>query len=106
MLADLANAHLQNGDWQLALSNVREAIQVAIERRMRVPECLARIVHAKILVRTSGDRLEAEEEIERAQELIKETGAELFRRELEDLRTGENTELLSSGVIRTRTKTI
>jgi class 3 adenylate cyclase/tetratricopeptide (TPR) repeat protein len=56
ILADLANAYRLNGDSAAALSTVDQAIRVATERHARVPECLARIVRAKLLQRsTTGD---------------------------------------------------
>ena len=46
ILADLADAYRLNGDTASALETVDEAIEVAIARHARVPECLARIVRA------------------------------------------------------------
>jgi len=80
ILADLANAYRLNGDSATALTTVDEAIKVATERHARVPECLARIVRADLLLRstTSDQKAEGRQELERARALMKETGAMLF----------------------------
>jgi len=80
ILADLANAYRLNGDIATALTTVDEAIKVAAERHARVPECLARIVRADLLLRTttSDQKAEARQELERARALMRETGAVLF----------------------------
>ncbi len=80
ILADLANAHRLNGDTETALAIVDEAIQVATERHARVPECLAHIVRADLLFRstTSDQTAEGRQELERARALMRETGAVLF----------------------------
>src|SRR6202008_3758323 len=58
ILADLANAYRLNGDDSTALTTVDEAIKVAIDRHARIPECLARITRADLLLRSSsGDRV-------------------------------------------------
>jgi len=80
ILADLANAYRLNGDTATALTTVDEAIKVATERHARVPECLARIVRADLLLRstTSDQKAEGRQELERARALMRETGAVLF----------------------------
>jgi adenylate cyclase len=80
ILADLANAHRLNGDSAAAFSTVSEAIAVATERHARVPECLARIVHADLLMRsgTSDQKVAGRQELERARELMLETGVTIF----------------------------
>jgi class 3 adenylate cyclase/tetratricopeptide (TPR) repeat protein len=80
ILADLANAYLLNGDAATALSTVDEAIQVATERHARIPECLARIVRADVLLLSadSEQRDEGRQELETARALMRETGAMLF----------------------------
>jgi class 3 adenylate cyclase len=80
ILADLANAHRLNGDTATALATVDEAIKVATERHARIPECLARIVRADLLLRsaTSDQRAEGSRELETARALMRETGALLF----------------------------
>src|SRR6185437_9020856 len=72
ILADLANAHRLNGDTEAALAVVDEAIQVAAERHARVPECLARIVRADLLLRLAGDdrKTEGTQALERAKALM------------------------------------
>ena len=80
ILADLANAHRLNGDIATALTTVDEAIKVATERHARIPECLARIVRADLLLRsaTSDQKAEGRQELETARALMRETGAMLF----------------------------
>jgi class 3 adenylate cyclase/tetratricopeptide (TPR) repeat protein len=85
ILADLANAYRMNGDTTQALSAVDEAIKVAAERHARIPECLARIVRAKLLLSAKGDdKSEGEQELDRARELVRQTGAKLLDGFLED----------------------
>lgn len=80
ILADLANSYRLNGDIQNAFSVVNEAIKVAIERNARVPECLARIVHAQLLLSgTSDQKIAGSRELERAQALMQKTGAMIFK---------------------------
>ena len=80
ILADLANAYRLNGETATALTTVEEAIKVATERHARVPECLARIVRADLLLRSIGNdqKAEGKQELERAKALMRETGAMLF----------------------------
>ena len=87
ILADLANAHRLNGDDATALATVDEAIKVATERHARIPECLARIVRADLLLRsaTSDGKAEGRQELERARALMRETGAVLFEKFINDI---------------------
>jgi tetratricopeptide (TPR) repeat protein len=80
ILADLANAYRLNGDSAAALSTADQAIKVATERHARVPECLARIIRADLLLRstTNDQKAEGRQELERAIVLMRETGAMLF----------------------------
>jgi len=79
ILADLANAYRLNGEIEIAFSTVDQAIEVAIERHARVPECLARMVRAKLLLRSvNSDEREGGQELERAKALMRETGAMLL----------------------------
>ena len=80
ILADLANAYRLNGDSAKAFATVKEAIEVATARHARVPECLARIVHADLLTRfgTGDQKAAGARELERAEALMRETGARLF----------------------------
>jgi class 3 adenylate cyclase/tetratricopeptide (TPR) repeat protein len=82
ILADLANAYRLNGDAASALHTVDEAIEVATERHARIPECLARIVRGDLLMRfgTSDQKIAGSNELARARELMKETGAAIFER--------------------------
>jgi adenylate cyclase len=80
ILADLANAFRLNGDIANALRAVDEAKKVAIDRRARVPECLARIVHADLLTRLGEDHQSAAElQLARARSLIDKTGAAILK---------------------------
>jgi len=78
ILADLANAYRLSGNTAAAMSTVDEAIAVALDRHARVPECLARIVRADLLLHADSKR-EGEEERERARSLVTETGASIFQ---------------------------
>ena len=80
ILADLANAYRLNGDDSNALTTVEEAIKVATERHARIPECLARIVRASLLLRSpnSDHKAEGKQELVHARALIRQTGAKLF----------------------------
>jgi adenylate cyclase len=79
ILADLANAYRLNGDGPAAFWTVAKAIDVATERRARVPECLARIIHARLLsAGTDDDRVAGQRELERAQALMRDTGATML----------------------------
>jgi adenylate cyclase len=82
ILADLANAYRLNGDVASALTTVDEAIRVATARHARFPECLARIVRANILSESkAGDQIAAaSEERNRAETLMRETGALIFEK--------------------------
>ena len=86
ILADLANAYRLDGDDATALATVDEAIKVATERHARIPECLAHIVRADLLLRsaTSDQRTEGRRELELARALMRETGAVLFEKFIND----------------------
>jgi adenylate cyclase len=87
ILADLANAYRLNGDDTTALAAADEAIKVATERHTRVPECLARIVRADLLLRSPiGDQMaEGRQEIAHSKALMRETGAMLFKNFINEL---------------------
>jgi tetratricopeptide (TPR) repeat protein len=87
ILADLANAYRLNGDDSSALTTVEEAIKVATERHARIPECLARIVRADLLLRSpNSDRIaEGRQELVQARALIRQTGAMLFENLINEL---------------------
>ncbi|HEV7599138.1 MAG TPA: adenylate/guanylate cyclase domain-containing protein [Bradyrhizobium sp.] len=82
ILADMANAYRLNGDVAAALTTVDEAITIAAARHARFPECLARIVRADILSESkAGDqRAAASDERNRAEALMRETGALIFEK--------------------------
>ena len=76
----MANAYRLNGDEVMAIQTVNEAIRIAKERHTRIPECLARLVHGRLLLQSTGDEEKGEgaKELERAKTLMRETGAMLF----------------------------
>ena len=80
ILADLANAYRLNGDSANAFATVHQAIDVATARHARVAECLARFVHADLLMSfgTSEQKLAGGLELQRARKLVEETGAKIF----------------------------
>jgi hypothetical protein len=82
ILADLANAYRLNGDLATGLTTVDEAIKISTQRHARIPELLARIVRADLLLRypTSDRTAEGEQELALARALVRETGAILFER--------------------------
>jgi adenylate cyclase len=81
ILADLAYALSQKGDESLALSTVREAIEIATKRNSRIAECLARIVYGGLLIRSAQAEQEAQGLIElaRARQLVGSTGAVILQ---------------------------
>ena len=80
ILADLADAHRRNGDAEIALATVNEAIAVATARHTRVPECFARIVRARLLLdaKSSDQETEARSELHLAEALVLQTGASIY----------------------------
>jgi adenylate cyclase len=87
ILADLANTYCLKGDFSSALHTATEAIDLAIARSSRLPECLARIVRAEVLWASVEDRRGAEEELGRAQVLMEETGGAIYEPLIQDVRT-------------------
>jgi adenylate cyclase len=87
ILADLANGYRLKGDFSTALTTADEAIKISTERHARIPELLARIVRADLLLRypTSDRTAEGEQELALARALVKETGAILFERFINDV---------------------
>lgn len=83
ILADLATAYRLNGNDAAALTVADEAIKVAMDRHARIPECLARATRAHLLL--SDQVEEAKSEIARSKALLRETGAMLFSRFIEEL---------------------
>ena len=84
ILADLANACRLSGDIDRAGRFAAEAIDVACARAARVPECLARVVHAEVLLQ-AGDTDGAALELPKIQALMEETGAKLYEPLVRDL---------------------
>jgi tetratricopeptide (TPR) repeat protein len=86
LLADLASAYRLRGDLDRAERTVTEAIEVASARAARVSQCLARLVHAEVILQAGApDR--AELELRNAQALIEETGARIYENRARDLAT-------------------
>lgn len=84
ILADLANAYRLKGDLEAARRTATEAIDVAVARGARIPECLARIVLAEVSLK-AGDADRAGLELPKALALIEETGAMLYQPLARDL---------------------
>jgi predicted ATPase/class 3 adenylate cyclase len=103
ILADLADAYRLNGDAATALEIVDEAIEVAIARHARVPECLARIVRAEILLASkTTDQKAAWQELARAKELKDETGAFIYSPIIDALAVERNLRSPTAPAISTR----
>jgi class 3 adenylate cyclase len=84
ILADLANAYRLKGDLESAGRTAAEATAVATARAARVPECLARIVQAEVLLRT-GAAEQARLELPKIRALMQETGALFYQPMVQDL---------------------
>ena len=79
ILADLAYAHLLDGNIPVAQLTADDAIRIATARNTRIAECLARIVRARaLLARDDSDVGEIEGELQRAETLITEISARSF----------------------------
>jgi class 3 adenylate cyclase/tetratricopeptide (TPR) repeat protein len=84
ILADLANAYRLKGDLDSAGRTAAEAIAVASARAARIPECLARIVQAEVLLQT-GAAERAGLELAKIRALMEETGALVYQPLVQDL---------------------
>ena len=84
ILADLADAYRLNGDLHSAGRTAAEAIEVASARGARIPECLARIVQAEVLLQ-AGAAERAGLELPKVRALMEETGALLYQPLVQDL---------------------
>jgi len=87
ILADLANAYRLKGDFADALRAATEAIDIAAARCARVPACLAHIVRAEVLWATAEDPDRVKSELRRAQTLMGQTGAVIYKSLIDDLET-------------------
>jgi tetratricopeptide (TPR) repeat protein len=98
ILADLANAYRLNGDTATALTTVDEAIKVATERHARVPECLARIVRADLLLRSTNndEKAEGAKELELAKAVMRGTGATRFETFINDTSVAQRSRIIST----------
>jgi class 3 adenylate cyclase/tetratricopeptide (TPR) repeat protein len=84
MLADLADAYRLNGDLVRAGRTAAEAIEIASARAARIPECLARIVQAEVLLQ-AGAADQAGLELPKVRALMEQTGAVLYQPLVQDL---------------------
>ena len=84
ILADLANARRLNNELEAAQLVAEEAIEVAVARAARVPECLGRLVLADAL-RQAGRVELARSELARARSLLETTGAMLYSTLLDEI---------------------
>ncbi len=84
ILADLANAHRLNNELEAAQLVAAEAIEVAVARAARIPECLGRLVLADALRRTGRGEL-ARSELAQARTLMEATGAKLYAALLDEV---------------------
>jgi class 3 adenylate cyclase/tetratricopeptide (TPR) repeat protein len=84
ILADLADAYRLNGDLNRAARTAAEAIEIASARAARVPECLARIVQAKVMLHLGASE-QARLELPKIQVLLNQTGAALYQPLMLDL---------------------
>jgi adenylate cyclase len=76
ILADLANAQRLAGDVDAALATVDEALRVTVAQHARCSQCLAHLVRGALLA--TRDPVASAVEFERADALIRETGAMIF----------------------------
>jgi adenylate cyclase len=83
MLADLAECHFYGGKLDQALAAAREAIAIAQRRTARCAECHASIISASILANQEGANDEAESLLERAEHIVKSSGAQIYEPLLE-----------------------
>src|SRR5262249_48376311 len=77
ILAHLANAYRLQGNLTAASRTAEESIAVGAQRGARTGECLGRIVLGHTYFEMK-DRLRATTEAQRAEALVKETGALLY----------------------------
>lgn len=84
MLAYLADALARFGDTDEAIDTAREAIAVARQRNIRLAECRASLILARILPASAG--AEAAALIEDAVALIRVTGVRVYARLLDEAR--------------------
>src|SRR5438477_2849692 len=98
ILADLANAYRLTGDTATALTTVDEAIKVATERHARIPECLARIVRADLLLRSTNndDKTDGAKELALAKALMRDIGVTLFETFINDTSVAERSRIIST----------
>jgi len=78
MLASLADCYYQNDELRRAIDIAKEAIEIAQQRNARLPECRASITRAAALIAETGVSPETKALFERAEELIRVTGACIY----------------------------
>jgi len=88
MLAFLADCHFRAGNMVLAADVAKEAIDVARRRTARLAECHASILRGAALMELESAVHDSEAALlfDRAEELIKESGAKIFEPLLADYR--------------------
>lgn len=88
MLAFLADCHFRTGNMLLAADVAKEAIDVARRRTARLAECHASILRGAALMELESAVHDSEAALlfDRAEELIKESGAKIFEPLLADYR--------------------
>jgi tetratricopeptide (TPR) repeat protein len=86
ILASLADCHYQSQEPERAIAVAKEAIGIAQRRTARLPECRASITYGAALLAEYGARPvdEAEALFQRAEELIRVTGARIYEPPLAD----------------------
>ena len=78
MLASHADCYYQNDELRRAIDIAKEAIEIAQQRNARLPECRASITRAAALIAETGVSPETKALFERAEELIRVTGACIY----------------------------
>ncbi len=80
IVADLAEVHSSMGNHQAALALAREAIDLAHRRGVKVEECRAHLVMARVLVRAEGVQKQraVRKALETAAEIARETEARVY----------------------------
>jgi adenylate cyclase len=84
LLAGMAECQLRIGDYAQAHAHAGEAIELARKRTTRIAECRALIARAAAARMLGDDSAQVHEDIERARELIEQTGAAILRGALDE----------------------
>jgi hypothetical protein len=88
MLASIADCQLRSGEFHLAIATAQEAILIALGRSARLPQCRASITLASALNATNEIEVrdQATELLDRAEQLIHVSGANIYLPLLEETR--------------------